>query len=227
MTTSRRKGQHLYDLAERVVPPEFLKQPELSEDEAVDELIRERHRACGLIRPSAPFEIWSYQIFAPQRNRVLGELCARSELLPIEIEGMKAHASPEFLKLLDAPALEPKVRFLAPLDQILWDRKMVTHVFDFDYIWEIYTPEVKRKWGYYVLPVMFGDAFAGRAEFWCRNGVLELRRWHNEPASETPNFMPELEAAMLQFMGYCRSAKMDVDSSVDPKVRKLVKSLRR
>jgi uncharacterized protein YcaQ len=53
------------------------------------------------------------------------------------------------LKLLDAPLPEPRVIFLGPLDSLLWDRKAIRQIFDFDYIWEVYKPEKVRKWGYY------------------------------------------------------------------------------
>ena len=59
---------------------------------------------------------------------------------------------------------EKKVRFLAPLDNLLWDRKLVKDIFGFDYKWEVYTPESKRKYGYYVLPILYGGDFIGRFE---------------------------------------------------------------
>ena len=61
---------------------------------------------------------------------------------------------------------EPKARleFLAPLDPMLWDRKLIEAIWNYQYSWEIYTPAVKRKYGYYVLPVVYGDRFIGRIE---------------------------------------------------------------
>ncbi len=58
----------------------------------------------------------------------------------------------------------PAVSFLAPLDPLVWDRSMLRTLWDFDYLWEVYVPEAKRKWGYYVLPMLFGDRFVGRIE---------------------------------------------------------------
>jgi uncharacterized protein YcaQ len=59
------------------------------------------------------------------------------------------------------------VSFLAPLYNMLWDRKLIKALFGFDYKWEIYTPEGERKYGYYVLPILYGDSFFGRIEFSC------------------------------------------------------------
>lgn len=55
-------------------------------------------------------------------------------------------------------------RFVAPLDNILWDRKMMETLFDFEYRWEVYTPAAKRKFGYYVLPVLYNGQFVARFE---------------------------------------------------------------
>ena len=59
---------------------------------------------------------------------------------------------------------EDRLELIAPLDSLLWDRRLIEAIFGFDYRWEIYTPEAKRKYGYYVLPLLYGDAFIGRVE---------------------------------------------------------------
>src|SRR5690606_22337243 len=53
---------------------------------------------------------------------------------------------------------------LAPLDPLVWDRRMLRELFGFDYLWEVYVPEARRRWGYYVLPMLYGDRFVGRIE---------------------------------------------------------------
>jgi uncharacterized protein YcaQ len=56
------------------------------------------------------------------------------------------------------------VAFLAPLDPLCWDRDLLRRLFRFDYVWEVYVPAPKRRWGYYVLPILYGDRFVGRIE---------------------------------------------------------------
>ncbi len=208
MTTGRRKGQHLYDLTERVVPPHLLSQPLLTEKEAVQELVLERHRAVGLLRPSAPYEVWSYFIMVPERKVAIARLIEEGHLVSVDVDGVTAHATPELLTLLDQPSLDPGVTFIAPLDPFMWDRKMIAHLFDFDYVWEIYTPEPKRRWGYYVLPIRYGNHLVARAEFWARNGVLELRRWHAEVEAAPTSFRDALTPALERFMTYCRATEI-------------------
>ena len=111
-----------------------------------------------------PAEIWSTEVLTYGKRDAIAELVQRGEIVPVEVEGVKAHATPDFLALLDYPPHDPGVVFLAPLDQFMWDRKMIAHLFDFDYVWEVYVPEAKRRWGYYVLPILFGDSLVARAE---------------------------------------------------------------
>ncbi len=225
MTAGRRRGQHLYDLTERVVPPQFLSAPSLSEDDSIREIVLDRHRAMGLLRLSPPPEVWASKIYySAVRNAAIKQLVDLGEIVPVEVEGMKGHATPAFLSLLDQPSLPPRVVFVAPLDQLVWDRKMVGHVFGFDYVWEIYTPEAKRRWGYYVLPVLFGEALVARIEFWARAGELEIRRWHFE-GEPPPAFFAALEVGLRSFMEYCSAMRIVTDRSVDARVRDLVSML--
>ena len=113
------------------------------------------------------------------------ELVAEGELIPVEIDGLRGErfiVGPE-RPLLDRAATElaaeaatgdpagarpgglpPAVAFLAPLDPLVWDRDFLRRAFDFDYVWEVYVPAAKRRWGYYVLPILFGDRLVGRIE---------------------------------------------------------------
>ncbi len=59
---------------------------------------------------------------------------------------------------------DPGVALLAPLDPLAWDRDLLLRLWGFDYRWEVYVPAAKRRWGYYVLPLLYGDRFVGRIE---------------------------------------------------------------
>lgn len=223
MTSARQKGQHLYDLAERVVPSEVFTAPMLTEEEAKRELVLARHQAVGLVRPSAPYEVWSYRFYAEPRAKIIRELAADSAIVPVEVDGMRVHASPRLIETLDLPELPRCVHFLAPLDQLMWDRRLVQHIFGFEYIWEIYTPEAKRRWGYYVLPVLWGNELVARIEFWARNGVLEIRAWHEETSPLPTAFWDDFEDALRRFMSYCHAKELKLAQLVKKPLKHLSK----
>jgi len=77
---------------------------------------------------------------------------------------------------------EKCARLLAPLDGMLWDRKLIAALFGFSYKWEIYTPEPQRRYGYYVLPVLYNEGFIGRIEPVCDRtaDALVVRRFWPE-----------------------------------------------
>ena len=119
---------------------------------------------------------------------------------------------------------EPRVRFVGPLDQFMWDRKMVAHLFGFDYCWEVYKPEPLRTWGYYVLPVLFGDRVVARVDPWCRNGVLEFKSWHWEPGEpSSPLFWDAFDEALIRFMAYCGAKSVKCERTVDKAVKEAAK----
>ena len=71
----------------------------------------------------------------------------------------------EDVELLQAPPEPPpSVAFLPPFDPLVWDRRLLGSLFGFDYVWELFLPPAKRRWGWYVLPILFRDRFVGRIE---------------------------------------------------------------
>ena len=103
----------------------------------------------------------------PGRNALREELVERGDLVPVEVEGVrgKRFVVKEEAELLEAPPdPPPSVAFVPPFDPIVWDRALLGSLFDFDYVWELFLPPEKRRWGWYVLPIVFGDRFVGRIE---------------------------------------------------------------
>ena len=105
----------------------------------------------------------------PTRGELLSELVEAGALVPIAIDGVRGerYILADELELLAAGAVVPAgagVAFLAPLDPFVWDREFLRALHDFDYVWEVYVPAARRRWGYYVLPVLYGDRLVGRIE---------------------------------------------------------------
>src|SRR4029077_14045132 len=115
----------------------------------------------------------------------------------------------------------PEVAFLAPLDPLIWERRLLRDLFGFDYVWEVYVPAPKRQWGYYVLPLLYGDRFVGRIEprIDRKAGVLRVAGlwWEDgfDPRSEAG--LPQAVAAALdahrEFGGV---AKIELPREVRP-----------
>jgi uncharacterized protein len=169
---SRRDGnRRYYDLIERLVPAELLTRKE-PEEEAMTHRLLSRYRATGMTMPTGgtQSEVMYSAGSSPDRARRTAGLVDAGLLLPVDVEGLKAtryilaEEEPILEAAADPAGLEPGVSFLGPLDPLVWDRRLLRELWGFDYLWEVYVPEKKRRWGYYVLPILFGDRFVGRIE---------------------------------------------------------------
>jgi uncharacterized protein len=170
---SRREGnRRYYDLIERLVPSDLLKLRESEEDGMTHRLLS-RFRATGLTMPAGgtQSEVMYSAGNTKDRVRRTERLVDEGVLMPVQVEGLPKTryviAAEE--PLLDAAAdpasmSDPGVAFIAPLDPLLWDRRLVRDLWGFDYLWEVYVPEARRRWGYYVLPILYGHRFVGRIE---------------------------------------------------------------
>jgi uncharacterized protein YcaQ len=210
---SRRDGnRRYYDLVERLVPADLLEQRE-PEDEALRHRLWSRFRAIGLMDSSGRAEVIYGTGTAVERRRRTAELVESGHLLPVEVEGLRGmrYLPAEEADLLDAthpPASHaPGVSFLAPLDPLVWDRKLLLELFGFDYRWEVYVPAAKRRWGYYVLPILFGDRMVGRIEPRRDRSSPDLRIlnvWFEdgfEPMEEQ-HFVPALAEALRAYRSF-------------------------
>jgi uncharacterized protein len=164
---ARRDGNlRYYDLLERLLPAEVLTH-EVPEREQLRHKLLSRYRAHGLLGAGGAGGTFA-RIAAPQqRNELRKELIELGALVPVDIEGVRGKrlVLAEEVGLLQAPP-EPasSVAFIAPFDSLLWDTGLLSSLFGYDYVWEGFFPPARRRWGYYVLAVVFGDRFAGRIE---------------------------------------------------------------
>ena len=204
-----------FDLVERLLPADLLAAPDphLSEEAYQDWHVTRRVGGLGIANPAAT-EYW-LGILEPQRaglkadlrRAVLARLCGRGDLIPVAVEGVERQ--PLFIRaadrsLLDAAGaddIDAGATFIGPLDNLIWDRDLIRWLFDFDYTWEVYKPAAQRKYGHYVLPVLYGDRFVARVEpiFDRKARVLTLVNWWWE-AGTTP------DDAMIAALAECLAA---------------------
>jgi uncharacterized protein YcaQ len=172
----RREGtRRYYDLLERLLPAKVLA-PDIPLREKLRHRMLSRYRAHGLLGPSpgggifmglGPAKPDPARPELPGRTALREQLVDDGELVPVEVEGIrgKRFVLREEVGLLEAPpASPPSVAFLPPFDALVWDRQLLGSLFGFEYVWELFHPPAKRRWGWYVLPIVFGDRFVGRIE---------------------------------------------------------------
>jgi uncharacterized protein YcaQ len=170
---ARRDGNlRYYDLLERLLPAEVLAR-QVPEREQLQHKMLSRYRSHGLLGPGGAggtFDRIAPPKSTPERvgrNELREDLVELGALVPVDVEGVRGKrlVLAEELALLEAPPEPtPSVAFVAPFDSLLWDTALLSSLFDFDYVWEGFFPPAKRRWGYYVLPIVFGDRFVGRIE---------------------------------------------------------------
>jgi len=221
VTHHRDKGRHVYDLPERVLPAAVLAQADPGEDASLRYLLTLRVRAAGLLRPGANKSVWSVPVEDERRRRTLRDLVAEGSLREVDVDGTRFLALPATLAAAEA-AMPRGMRFLAPLDGMLWDRLGVRRLFGFDYVWEVYKPQAKRRWGYYVLPVWYRGRLVGRFDSRLdEDGGASLWRvtrfdWERRPNAAA---LQALSAAARRFARYLGAGGVRVADTVDARTR--------
>jgi uncharacterized protein YcaQ len=169
-------GRWLYDLPERVFPES--KAALCSEAERAEALVVERVRSAGLLsRGSGPH--WS-MLSKWRSDGTVERLLKAQKLVELSIGKRPYLALPDVFEPLPELARSPRV--IGPLDPLLWDRKLVKELFDFEYTWEVYKPAAERQYGYYVVPILWDERLCGRAEFVREKGELRvIGRWGEVP----------------------------------------------
>ena len=223
---ARRDGnRRYYDLLERLLPADVLARKVPLEEQLRHKLLS-RYRAHGLLgverrrrrlRRYRPREAGRAMPEYPGRNALREELVERGDLVPVEVEGVrgKRFVISEDVELLEAPPEPPpSVAFVPPFDPIIWDRGLLGSLFDFDYVWELFLPPAKRRWGWYVLPIVFRDRFVGRIEPRIdRDGgrVQVLDVWWEDGFAprRAEGFVDAMRDALRAYLGFAGASRLE------------------
>ena len=221
---SREGNRKTYNLVERVLPESILSTPD--PHSTLDEYHRwhllRRVGGLGLAQLGGS-EFWGgiLGMKAPERSKVVDHLLGKGELLSIQVEGFEK--TPFHIRACDEdtllkskrPALaSPRMTFLPPLDNLLWDRKLIHALFEFEYLWEIYKKPQQRIYGAYTLPVLFGERFVARCElsFDRARKVLSVPAWWWEQGVKPDAGMERaIAAAFTDFARYLGAAQVNTD----------------
>jgi uncharacterized protein YcaQ len=214
----------VYDLAHRHIPRKLLSasDPNKTDEQYHDWHILRRIGGIGLVWNRAG-EAWLgiQGAKSKERDAALQRLAERGQVITAHVEGiepplyMRSEDQASLDKALQSNAPSPRAVILAPLDNLLWDRRLVKELFDFSYVWEVYKPVEQRKYGYYVLPILYGDRFIARFEPGRdkKNGALVIKNWWWEPdIALTKRMQSDLRDCFKRFLGYLGAGELKIES---------------
>ena len=178
-TAARPNFVRMYDLPERVIPSEHLDAPDPGHDEALAELLMLAAGALGV--GTADDLADYYRIRMPAARPVLRRLVQAGDLEEVEVEGWDrpGYVHPE----ATLPRWARGTALLSPFDSLIWYRPRVERLWDFHYRIEIYVPESKRVYGYYVLPFLYEGDLVARVDLKTdrRRNALQVKGAFAEP----------------------------------------------
>lgn len=241
MTHHRERFERVYALTENVAPQELIY--EKTQDEADRFLVKKEISFGGVTRIQRTGD--SYGRGEPDRaaKKILATMLADGEIIEVKVDGWKnvqyalaedektlsdlsAGRIPKVWKPLDTTTTEEAV-FLAPLDHVS-ARGRAKELFGFEYVWEVYKPEHQRKFGYYVLPVLWGDRLVARFDSKLdrtTNTFIILGFWlEDKSLAKNEAFAEALSRGFARFVNFLGAEKMDAKAIPYPLLRKTVTS---
>ena len=210
VTVAGRRGfERLYDLPERVIPSAILSQPRVDEAQAQRGLLLHAMTALGV---GTEKDLRDYFRLNPADSRPrLAELVEAGELLTCDVQGWRQPAyclpEPKVPRKVEASAL------LSPFDSLIWERSRTERLFDFRYRLEIYTPQDKRIYGYYVLPFLHNERIAARVDLRAERAVgrLAVHAVHEEEPGLDDEGMLALAANLRQMAQWLGLAQVQLN----------------
>jgi uncharacterized protein len=177
----RQSFQRLYDLTERVVPKNVLETTPPTEPERLRTMALAAVRARGALTESGVVEHWRLRGGVKGIRPVTDALVAEGVLERLEVDDGGAPVLAEAGTELDRPAASTAV-LLSPFDNLLWDRPFARRILGFDHLIEVYKRQHERRYGYYVLPLLWRDRIVGRADLKSErsDGALVVKAFHRE-----------------------------------------------
>jgi uncharacterized protein YcaQ len=221
----REGNRRYYDLLERLLPHDVLAHEVPLRDQLRYKLLS-RYRAHGLLGVSGAGDVFSGIGPArpdprlpghPGRNALREELVEEGEIVPVDVEGVRGKRfvlREEVERLGSPPDVPASVAFLPPFDALVWDRAFLGSLFGFEYVWELFHPPEKRRWGWYVLPILFGDRLVGRIEpkiDRAERRVHVLGLWWEDrfAPQRVEGFVDAMRAALRAYVSFAGASRLE------------------
>ena len=202
VTSAGRRGsfERVYDLTERVIPREVLAMPTPDQPDAIRALALAGARAFGV---ATEMDIRDYyRLPVAEARQAIGELVEAGSLAPVSVDGWDR---PAFLADgATVPRRLAATALLSPFDPLVWFRPRTERVFGFHYRIEIYTPQAKRKFGYYVLPFLHNGRLSARLDLKAERseGLLDVRAAYSEKGGDRHNLAADLATELRALAGW-------------------------
>ena len=216
-----------FDLLDRIVPSRILNIATPTEHESLMNLLLRSAKAYG---PATARDLIDYfRLPTKEARQALEDLVENHQLEKVRVESWKqeAYISPE----ISIPESSNGCSLLSPFDPIVWNRKRLERLFDFQYKLEMYMPESKRRFGYYVLPLLVGDRFVGRFDI--RNirdeSALQIKASFSERKAEAQDTAQKAYAELAnlaQFLG-AQEIRIDRKGNFSLQMKKASRPLRK
>jgi len=239
MTHHRENFERFYALTEAVAPAHLIVE---SDEAAADRfLLKKDVSFSGLSQLNRAQDVFHRSMTSSEAKQIRDTLVANGDLIEVKIEGWKnvhyalgsdaeelndlsAGRVPQAWTPLETTTIE-EVLFLAPLDPVS-ARGRANVLFDFDYVWEVYKPVHKRKFGYYTLPILWGDQLVARFDSKLdrtTNTFVILGLWlEDETLGQDEGFAEALARGFARFVTFLGASKLDAKSIGEPLLRQCV-----
>ncbi len=246
MVTRRERFERVYAPSEAVAPATLL--AEALDAETDDFLLMKAVAATGLTKLNGAQGSLLRPFSARDASAWKQRKVAEGALIDVDIEGVKlaglvglasdlpilealaAGRTPRAWKPLETTTTD-EVTFLSPLDPVIHDRERTRRVFDFDYKWEVYDKPEKRKFGYYTLPILWGDRLVARMDAALDRATMTLvvkGLWFEDEALATDDaFAEAMGRGTATFLGFLGAATLDARRMSQPLLRKRLEAVSR
>lgn len=233
MTHHREKFERVYALTESVAPEHLIR--ESDDVDAARFLIKKDVGFYGLAQIKRTSDAWQRGLPFDQANQLLADMLAEGDIVEVQVEGWKGSyfalgGDVDLLTELSAgrvpgawtpleTTMSEEVVFLSPLDPVS-ARGRAKILFGFDYIWEVYKPESKRKFGYYTLPILWGDRLVARFDSKLDRTTgtfVILGFWlEDESLGTDESFASALARGFARFITFLGAQKLDAKAIRHP-----------
>ena len=239
MITERHNFEKVYDLTERVLPPEAdIRMPD--EREMAGFLVRRALRAMGAARTKEIFGFLQPTMARDSAFRAVpwGRLIKTIEEMleagQIQCAQIKGEEGEDYFLLAGTAERvgggsrrKTRVRILSPFDNLIIQRRRMQAFFDFDYSLECFTPAAKRKYGYYVLPILYGERFVGRMDPKAdrKAKTLVLQSFYLEEGFRPGDaFLRALAKRLVEYAAFNGCDDIKVEKTKPAKLKSAIKS---